>query len=302
MLTALDAIRNAGLKLKSNIKFAFDGEEEIGSPNLEHILEAHREVFAADVWLMCDGPVYQTRQPLIVFGARGTMALDITVYGARGELHSGHYGNWAPNPALSLARLLASMKDEHGGVAIRGFYDEVEPLGDVEKQAIAEAPVIDKELMDEFWLGSADGAPRTLNELITVRCIAQHPRDQQRAHRRPGLQCDSCIGQREPRHPDGERDDRRAHPAASAGPHPRSGLLCCGSRARRPRAAVACKGGHGDIRTSGGRKPHVDELADLSGGRPHRRKRARARCQAADDGRCVTSWQTSNAHSAPGPS
>jgi acetylornithine deacetylase/succinyl-diaminopimelate desuccinylase-like protein len=60
------------------------------------------------------------------------------------------------------------MKDENGGVAIRGFYDEVEPLGDVEKQAIAEAPVIDKELMDEFWLGSADGAPRTLNELITV--------------------------------------------------------------------------------------------------------------------------------------
>jgi len=168
MLTALDAIRAAGLTLKSNIKFAFDGEEEMGSPNLERILAANREAFAADVWLMCDGPVYQTRQPLIVFGARGTMTLDITVYGAQGELHSGHYGNWAPNPALSLARLLTSMKDENGGVAIRGFYDEVEPLGPVEKQAIAEAPVIDKELMDEFWLGSTDGAPRTLNELITV--------------------------------------------------------------------------------------------------------------------------------------
>jgi len=168
LLTALDAIRDAGLKLKSNIKFAFDGEEETGSPNLERILAANRDAFAADVWLMCDGPVYQTRQPLIVFGARGTMVLDITVYGARGELHSGHYGNWAPNPALSLARLLASMKDENGGVVIRGFYDEVEPLSDLEKQAIAEAPVIDKELMDEFWLGSTDGAPRTLNELIIV--------------------------------------------------------------------------------------------------------------------------------------
>jgi acetylornithine deacetylase/succinyl-diaminopimelate desuccinylase-like protein len=168
LLTALDAVRAAGLKLKSNIKFAFDGEEEIGSPNLEHILAANRDVLAADVWLMCDGPVYQTRQQLILFGARGTTTLDITVYGPRGELHSGHYGNWAPNPAMSLARLLASMKDEAGGVAIRGFYDEVEPLTDGEKQAIAEAPVIDKELMDEFWLGSTDGAPTTLNELITV--------------------------------------------------------------------------------------------------------------------------------------
>ena len=168
LLTALDAVRAAGLKLKSNIKFAFDGEEEIGSPNLEHILAANRDVLAADVWLMCDGPVYQTRQQLILFGARGTTTLDITVYGPRGELHSGHYGNWAPNPAMSLARLLASMKDEAGGVTIRGFYDEVEPLTDAEKQAIAEAPVIDKELMGEFWLGSTDGAPRTLNELITM--------------------------------------------------------------------------------------------------------------------------------------
>lgn len=168
LLTALDAIRAAGLKLKSNIKFAFDGEEEIGSPNLEQILSANRDVLAADVWLMCDGPVYQTRQPLILFGARGTTTLDITVYGPRGELHSGHYGNWAPNPAMALARLLASMKDDAGRVAIRAFYDEVEPLTDVERQAIAEAPVIDKELMGEFWLGSTDGAPRTLNELITV--------------------------------------------------------------------------------------------------------------------------------------
>jgi acetylornithine deacetylase/succinyl-diaminopimelate desuccinylase-like protein len=168
LLTAIDAIRAAGLKLKSNIKFAFDGEEEIGSPNLEQILAANRDALAADVWLMCDGPVYQTRQQLILFGARGTTTLDVTVYGPRGELHSGHYGNWAPNPAMSLARLLTSMKDDAGRVAIRGFYDEVEPLTDVEKQAIAEAPVIDKELMGEFWLGSTDGAPRTLNELITL--------------------------------------------------------------------------------------------------------------------------------------
>ena len=69
--------------------------------------------------------------------------VDITVYGPRTELHSGHYGNWAPNPAMSLARLLASMKDDSGRVLVEHFYDDVEPLGPVEKQALADAPAID---------------------------------------------------------------------------------------------------------------------------------------------------------------
>jgi acetylornithine deacetylase/succinyl-diaminopimelate desuccinylase-like protein len=83
-------------------------------------------------------------------------------------LHSGHYGNWAPNPALDLARLLTSMKDDTGRVLIEHFYDDVEPLGPVERQALAEVPVIDQLLMQEFWLGSTDGRPQTLNELITM--------------------------------------------------------------------------------------------------------------------------------------
>ena len=77
---------------------------------------------------MCDGPVHQTRRPLIAFGARTVLQVDITVYGAVHELHSGHYGNWAPNPALSLAKLLASMKDDNGRVLVEHFYDDVEPL------------------------------------------------------------------------------------------------------------------------------------------------------------------------------
>jgi acetylornithine deacetylase/succinyl-diaminopimelate desuccinylase-like protein len=168
LLTALDAVRDAGVKLKSNIKFAFDGEEEIGSPNLEAILAANRELFAADVWLMCDAPLYQTRQQLILFGARGLTTFDVTVYGARGELHSGHYGNWAPNPAMSLARLLTSMKDDNGRVAIERFYEDVEPLTDEDRRALDEAPVLDTALLREFWLGASDGAPKTLNELITL--------------------------------------------------------------------------------------------------------------------------------------
>jgi acetylornithine deacetylase/succinyl-diaminopimelate desuccinylase-like protein len=168
MMTALDAIRAAGLKTKSNIKFAFEGEEEAGSVNLEKILAANKELFAGDVWLICDGPVSQTRRQSIVFGARGVTTVDITVYGPRAELHSGHYGNWAPNPALELARLLASMKDESGRVRVDRFYDGIEPLSDTEKRAVAESPDVDAELMNEFWLGATEGAPRKLAELITV--------------------------------------------------------------------------------------------------------------------------------------
>ena len=167
MLTALDALHAAGIKPRSHIKFAFEGEEEAGSPNLEKILAANQELFAGDLWLMCDGPVYQTRQQQIVFGARGDTGLDITVYGPRYELHSGHYGNWAPNPAMMLAQLLASMKNAEGRVTIDHFYDGITPLAPLEKRAIAEAPEIDSALMREFWLGSTEGAGAKLNELVT---------------------------------------------------------------------------------------------------------------------------------------
>jgi acetylornithine deacetylase/succinyl-diaminopimelate desuccinylase-like protein len=167
MLNALDAIRAAGLKMKSSLKFAFEGEEEAGSTNLEKILAANKDLFSGDVWLMCDGPVYQTRQPLIAFGARTVLQIDITVFGPNHELHSGHYGNWAPNPAMLLAKLLASMKDDNGHVLVDHFYDGIAPLSDIEQRALAEAPDLGPQLMREFQLGSTEAAPKKLNELIT---------------------------------------------------------------------------------------------------------------------------------------
>lgn len=168
MMAALDAIRAAGLKTKSNIKFVFEGEEEAGSANLAKILAANKELFKGDLWLVCDGPLHQTRRQSIVFGARGISTLDITVYGPRGELHSGHYGNWAPNPAMMLVQLLASMKDANGRVLVDHFYDGIEPLSQTERRAVEEAPNVDAELMREFWLGSTENAPKTLAELITL--------------------------------------------------------------------------------------------------------------------------------------
>ncbi len=166
MMTALDALHAAGLRLHSNIRFVFEGEEEAGSTNLEKILAANKELFTGDVWLICDGPVAQNRQQLVAFGARGVTTVNITVYGPRRELHSGHYGNWAPNPAMALARLLTSMKDDNGRVLVDHFYDGIAPLSETEKRAIAEAPVPDADLMKELWLGGTEGSPKKLIELL----------------------------------------------------------------------------------------------------------------------------------------
>ena len=166
LLSALDSMREARLTPKANIKFAFEGEEEAGSINLEKILVANKSTFAADLWFVCDTPVHQTRRQSIVFGARGSGSLDITIYGPRVELHSGHYGAWAPNPAQLLAQLLTSMKSPDGHVLVKGFYDGVTPLSAIERQAVADAPVVDAELMRDLWLGATDNAPRHLAELL----------------------------------------------------------------------------------------------------------------------------------------
>jgi acetylornithine deacetylase/succinyl-diaminopimelate desuccinylase-like protein len=168
MLSGLDAIRSAGLRAKSNIKFVFEGEEEALSINLERILSANKSLFAADVWLICDSPVHQSGQQLVAFGARGAATLDITVYGPKIELHSGHYGNWAPNPAMQMAQLLGSMTDATGHVAIDHFYDGIAPLGTAEREALAHVPQVDSQLRREFWLGSVDGTGRSLAEMITL--------------------------------------------------------------------------------------------------------------------------------------
>jgi acetylornithine deacetylase/succinyl-diaminopimelate desuccinylase-like protein len=168
LLAAYDALREARLPLQSNIKFFFEGEEEAGSPNLARILEAHKPILGADVWLICDGPVHQSRKQQIVFGARGNATVNITVYGPRRELHSGHYGNWAPNPAMMLSRLLASMKDDDGRVLIEEFYKGIEPLSETEKRALAEAPNYDEEIRRELWLGRSEGAGKKLVELYNL--------------------------------------------------------------------------------------------------------------------------------------
>jgi acetylornithine deacetylase/succinyl-diaminopimelate desuccinylase-like protein len=165
-LTALDALQQAKIPLRANVRFVWEGEEEAGSPHLEQILDANRGLIHGDVWLICDGPVDQSGKQTVVFGARGDAHLEVTVYGPHHGLHSGHYGNWAPNPAMMLAQLLAGMKDEDGHVLIPHFYDGIVPLSTIEKDALARAPVNDQMLMNSFWLGHVEGDGKHLLELI----------------------------------------------------------------------------------------------------------------------------------------
>jgi len=167
-LTALDALRDAKVPFRSNIRFVWEGEEEAGSPHLESILKANRDLVHGDVWLVCDGPVDQSGKQTVVFGARGDAHLEVTIFGAIRGLHSGHYGNWAPNPAMMLAQLLAGMKDQDGNVLIPHFYDDIAPLGPLEKRAIDEAPVNDDALRQELGLGHVDGGGRKLLELLNL--------------------------------------------------------------------------------------------------------------------------------------
>jgi acetylornithine deacetylase/succinyl-diaminopimelate desuccinylase-like protein len=197
MLAALDAIRAAGLQTKSNIKFAFEGEEEANSTNLERTLAANRDRFAGDVWMICDAPLHQTRRQSIIFGSRGIAAFDVTVYGPRAELHSGHYGNWAPNPALMMARLLASMKDDTAGCWSTAT-TTASNAGTDRAPGGAEAPAIDASLR-ELWLGAHDGGPASLMELITQPAL--NIRGLASARRRPGGGRDSRHRRRGDRHP-----------------------------------------------------------------------------------------------------
>ena len=166
LVAALDALRAKKIPLAVHLKLILDSEEEAGSPNLGKVLAEHAHLFRGDALLTMDGPVHQSGRPLVFFGNRGMTDVNITVYGPTRALHSGHYGNWAPNPAFHLARLLASMKDAEGRVLIEGFYDDVAPLSEREKQALAELPANDTDLMRELRFAKPEGSGKKLVELI----------------------------------------------------------------------------------------------------------------------------------------
>lgn len=165
-LAALDALKALGIASSVNLKFFFEGEEEAGSEHLRDMLTRHAATLAADLWLMGDGPVHQSRRPQITFGVRGVMGMQLTVYGPVRPLHSGHYGNWAPNPNAMLVNLLVSMRDEEGRILIDHYYDDVRPMSAADRAAFASIPPVEDQLMGELRLGRTEGAPASLPERL----------------------------------------------------------------------------------------------------------------------------------------
>jgi acetylornithine deacetylase/succinyl-diaminopimelate desuccinylase-like protein len=168
IIKAYEVLKATNQKPTMNIKFFFEGEEEAGSINLDAIFNRYKEKLKADLWVICDGPRHISGKKQVVFGVRGDVNIDLKVYASKRPLHSGNYGNWAPNPAMRLAQLLASMKDNQGNVLIEGFYDDVIPFSDTEKQAIAKIPAVEATLQEDLALGLPDGGGKSFMELLSM--------------------------------------------------------------------------------------------------------------------------------------
>jgi acetylornithine deacetylase/succinyl-diaminopimelate desuccinylase-like protein len=145
-------------KLPVNLKFLIEGEEEIGSPNLDDFVAAHRDLLAADVGVISDTPMYDADHPSLCYGLRGLAYLQVDVEGPGSDLHSGTWGGIVANPALALATMLAQLKDAAGRVDIPGFYDAVRPIAAEERQALAALP------LDEARLAAELGAAALVGE------------------------------------------------------------------------------------------------------------------------------------------
>ena len=156
LISALQALDTAGIEPTVNLKVFMEGEEEAGSPNLRRMLETHKDKLTADLWLFCDGPAHQSRRWQLVYGVRGTYGFNLTVYGPNRPLHSGHYGNWAPNPIMLLTDLIGTMRDVNGNVLVDGFYKQVRPLSGAEQAAIAASPQMDTLLATDMGIVSPE--------------------------------------------------------------------------------------------------------------------------------------------------
>jgi acetylornithine deacetylase/succinyl-diaminopimelate desuccinylase-like protein len=165
-LAAFDALKASGRQPSVNIKVVWEGEEEAGSTHLAEVLRTNQARFAADLWLIGDGPVHQSGRQMLYFGARGSLGLEATVYGPVRALHDGHYGNWAPNPAVMAAMLIAQMRDDEGRILIPGFADDVRSLTPAEQEAISHLPPVEDTLKQVFGIGRSEGMEGLTSSLM----------------------------------------------------------------------------------------------------------------------------------------
>ncbi|HJR60090.1 MAG TPA: M20/M25/M40 family metallo-hydrolase [Vicinamibacterales bacterium] len=166
LLAAVDALTAAGVTPSSNIRVVLDGEEEAGSPSLVPAIDKYRDRLAADLMVILDGPQHPSGRPTIAYGARGIARVDVTVFGPRAGVHSGNYGNWIPNPAQRLARLLASMKDDDGRILVDGWNDGIATLTAEEEAMLAAVPEDSAAMLRAFGVAAPEAAYPKLQDAM----------------------------------------------------------------------------------------------------------------------------------------
>ncbi len=144
-------------RLPLNVKFLFEGEEEIGSPHLEQYLTDHRAELAADLVISADGAMWRPGEPSLSLGSKGLISLDIVTEGAASDLHSGRYGGTVANPLHALSAILASLHRPDGRVAVPGFYDGIPELSAARRAEIAAVPFDEQRYLQDLQVGSAFG-------------------------------------------------------------------------------------------------------------------------------------------------
>ena len=164
-LAVFDILRAKKIDPAMNVKVLLDSEEEVSSPGVAAAVAANTALLAADAVVLFDGPSHASGHPTIVFGNRGEVGVTLTVYGPRAPLHSGHFGNWVPNPAMRLARLLASMKDEDGRVTIPGYYARTN-LTDADRKVLAGVPDDERALKERTGIAQPEKVGATYQESL----------------------------------------------------------------------------------------------------------------------------------------
>lgn len=156
-IKALEILKSSHGKIPVNVKILIEGEEEIGSPNLNRFLYEHRETLLADVIAISDGSKYSREIPAITYGLRGLSYLQIEVTGPKMDLHSGVYGGMVKNPVNALVEILAKLTDEKGRVTIPGFYDDVIPIEPWEQEEMKRLALEEEELKAHLGVDSLFG-------------------------------------------------------------------------------------------------------------------------------------------------
>jgi acetylornithine deacetylase/succinyl-diaminopimelate desuccinylase-like protein len=165
LLADIDMLRQIHLAPAINVKVILDSEEEVNSPGISAVVKANQTLLTADALVVLDAATHPGGRPTAVFGNRGLLPLRLTVYGPKSPLHSGHYGNYAPNPAQRLAGLLASMKGDDGRVTIAGFYAKGE-LTKADLAVLAEAGDDERALRKRIGIAEPDQVGETYQEAL----------------------------------------------------------------------------------------------------------------------------------------